>query len=152
MIAINGTTDIITLFNPIELKMPKYQKRLCAMKNPKNPNVISIPISGFVFDFNVLNSIRHLLEKDGIFLIVVNIKRLQFNILNHSIVPKHRTMTDSEVKTVMDKHNLLKVSEFPDINRFDPVAVAIGLRPGRVCEIIRPSKTSIEGMYYRVCV
>lgn len=101
---------------------------------------------------NVLNSIRHLLEKDGIFLIVVNIKRLQFNILNHSVVPKHRTMTDSEVKIVMTKHNLLKITEFPDINRFDPVAVAIGLRPGRVCEITRPSKTSIEGMYYRVCV
>ena len=101
---------------------------------------------------NVLNSVRHLLEKDGIFLIVVNIKRLQFNILNHSIVPKHRTMTDSEVKTVMEKHNLLKPNEFPDINRFDPVAIAIGLRPGKVCEIIRPSKTSIEGMYYRICV
>ena len=101
---------------------------------------------------NVLNSIRHLLEKDGIFLIVINIKRLQFNILNHSIVPKHRTMTDSEVKAVMEKHNLLKPNEFPDINRFDPVAIAIGLRPGKVCEIIRPSKTSIEGMYYRICV
>lgn len=101
---------------------------------------------------NVLNSIRHLLEKDGIFLIVVNIKRLQFNILNHQIVPKHRTMTDSELKEVMDKHNILKISEFPDINRFDPVAIAIGLRPGKVCEITRPSKTSIEGMYYRVCV
>lgn len=101
---------------------------------------------------NVLNSVRHLLEKDGIFLIVVNIKRLQFNILNHSIVPKHRTLTDSEVKAIMSKHNLLKITEFPDINRFDPVAVAIGLRPGRVCEITRPSKTSIEGMYYRVCV
>jgi len=101
---------------------------------------------------NVLNMVRHLLEKDGIFLIVVNIKRLQFNILNHSIVPKHRTMPDSEVKTVMAKHNLLKINEFPDINRFDPVAIAIGLRPGKVCEITRPSKTSIEGMYYRVCV
>ena len=101
---------------------------------------------------NVLNSVRHLLEKDGIFLIVVNIKRLQFNILNHTIVPKHRVMTDSEVKEVMNKHNILKTSEFPDINRFDPVAVAIGLRPGSVCEITRPSKTSIEGMYYRVCV
>lgn len=101
---------------------------------------------------NVLNSIRHLLEKDGIFLIVVNIKRLQFNILNHQIVPKHRTMTDSELKEVMDKHNILKISEFPDINRFDPVAIAIGIRPGKVCEITRPSKTSIEGMYYRVCV
>ena len=101
---------------------------------------------------NVLNSVRHLLEKDGILLIVVNINRLQFNILNHSIVPKHRTLTDSEVKAIMSKHNLLKINEFPDINRFDPVAVAIGLRPGRVCEITRPSKTSIEGMYYRVCV
>ena len=101
---------------------------------------------------NVLNTVRHLLEKDGIFLIVINIKRLQFNILNHSIVPKHRTMTESEVKVVMAKHNLGKTTEFPDINRFDPVAVAIGLRPGRVCEIIRPSKTSIDGMYYRICV
>lgn len=101
---------------------------------------------------NVLNSVRHLLEKDGIFLIVVNIKRLQFNILNHNIVPKHRALTDSEVKAVMEKHNLLKPNEFPDINRFDPVAIAIGLRPGKVCEIIRPSKTSIEGMYYRICV
>lgn len=101
---------------------------------------------------NVLNAVRHILEKDGIFIIVINIKRLQFNILNHSIVPKHRTMTDSEVKTVMEKHNLSNIKEFPDINRFDPVAVAIGLRPGKVCEIIRPSKTSIEGMYYRICV
>lgn len=101
---------------------------------------------------NVLNAIRHLLEKDGIFIIVANIKRLQFNILNHAIVPKHRTMTESEVKTVMTKHNLMKLNEFPDINRFDPVAVAIGLRPGRVCEITRPSKTSISGMYYRICV
>jgi DNA-directed RNA polymerase subunit H (RpoH/RPB5) len=101
---------------------------------------------------NVLNTVRHLLEKDGIFLIVINIKRLQFNILNHNIVPKHRTMTDSEVNAVMIKHNLLNITDFPDINRFDPVAVAIGLRPGKVCEIIRPSKTSIEGMYYRICV
>ena len=101
---------------------------------------------------NVLNAVRHILEKDGIFIIVINIKRLQFNILNHSIVPKHRTMTDSEVKSVMEKHNLTNIKEFPDINRFDPVAVAIGLRPGKVCEITRPSKTSIEGMYYRICV
>jgi DNA-directed RNA polymerase subunit H (RpoH/RPB5)/ubiquitin len=101
---------------------------------------------------NVMNTVRHLLEKDGIFIIVINIKRLQFNILNHSIVPKHRAMSDSEVKEVMDKHKILKLSEFPDINRFDPVAMAIGLRPGKVCEITRPSKTAIEGMYYRICV
>jgi len=101
---------------------------------------------------NVLNTIRHILEKDGIFIVVQNIKRLQFNILNHSIVPNHRILFDSEVQSVMSKHNLQKLSEFPDISRFDPAVVAIGMRPGQVCEIIRPSKTAIEGKYYRTCV
>ena len=41
---------------------------------------------------------------------------------------------------------------FPDISRFDPVARVIGLRPGQVCHIIRPSKTAIEANYYRVCI
>ena len=43
-------------------------------------------------------------------------------------------------------------ADLPDISRFDPVSLAIGMRPGQVCEIIRPSKTSIKGTYYRVCV
>ena len=40
---------------------------------------------------------------------------------------------------------------FPDISRSDPVAKAIGIRPGEVCEIIRPSKTAISAPYYRIC-
>ena len=43
-------------------------------------------------------------------------------------------------------------SQFPDISRFDPVAQAIGIRPGQVCEIIRPSKTAISAPYYRICM
>ena len=101
---------------------------------------------------NVLNAIRHILEKDGIFIIVQNIKRLQFNILTHSIVPPHRIMRDSEIKDVMLAHNIQKISSFPDISRFDPVVVAIGMRPGQVCEILRPSKTAIIGKYYRTCI
>ena len=54
-----------------------------------------------------------------------------------------------EVKT---RYNIAHSTQFPDISRFDPVALAIGMRPGEVCEIIRPSKTSITGVYYRVCV
>ena len=42
-------------------------------------------------------------------------------------------------------------TEFPELSRFDPVAQAIGIRPGQVCKITRSSKTAIEAPYYRIC-
>ena len=51
----------------------------------------------------------------------------------------------------MKRYNITDKVQFPNISRFDPVARAIGLRPGQVCGITRPSKTSIESNYYRIC-
>ena len=98
------------------------------------------------------NELKHIWEKDGIFVVIESIKRLQFNILNHSLVPIHRVMEDDEVEEIMKKYNIKDKSQFPDISRFDPVARVIGLRPGKVCHIIRSSKTAIEANYYRVCI
>jgi DNA-directed RNA polymerase subunit H len=100
----------------------------------------------------LINELKHIWERDGIFIIIENIKCLQFNILNHVLVPKHEVMKDNEVKDVMIKYNIVDKNKFPDISRFDPVSRAIGLRPGQVCHIIRPSKTAIESNYYRICV
>jgi DNA-directed RNA polymerase subunit H (RpoH/RPB5) len=100
----------------------------------------------------IINELKHIWEKDGIFIVVENIKRLQFNILNHVLVPEHTIMNDNEVQEIMKKYNIKNKMEFPDISRFDPVARVIGLRPGDVCKIIRPSKTAIKTEYYRVCV
>jgi DNA-directed RNA polymerase subunit H (RpoH/RPB5) len=61
-------------------------------------------------------------------------------------------MPEKEVKEIMKKYNILEKTQFPEISRFDPVAKIIGLRPGNVCHIIRPSKTAIETNYYRVCI
>ena len=99
----------------------------------------------------IINELKHLWESEGIFIVVENIKRLQFNILNHTLVPPHRVMTDDEVAEVMKRYNLTDIGQFPDISRFDPVAKVIGLRPGKVCHIVRPSKTAIKADYYRVC-
>jgi DNA-directed RNA polymerase subunit H (RpoH/RPB5) len=52
----------------------------------------------------------------------------------------------------MKKYNIVDKNQFPDISRFDPVAQVIGLRPGQVCHILRPSKTAILTDYYRVCI
>jgi DNA-directed RNA polymerase subunit H (RpoH/RPB5) len=100
----------------------------------------------------LINELKHIWEKDGIFIIIENIKRLQFNILKHTLVPEHKVMNKNQVREVMIRYNITDLNQIPDISRFDPVARAIGLRPGDVCHIIRPSKTSIKTNYYRTCV
>ena len=100
----------------------------------------------------LINELKHIWESEGIFIIVESIKRLQFNILDHVLVPPHRVVNESEVLEVMKKYNIINKWQFPDISRFDPVARVIGLRPGQLCHITRPSKTAIEANYYRICV
>lgn len=101
---------------------------------------------------SILNQLKHIWEYDGIYITVECIKRLQFNILNHSLVPKHNIISQSETESIMVKYNMKSSDQFPEISRFDPVARIIGLRPGQVVHIIRPSKTSITTDYYRICV
>ena len=98
------------------------------------------------------NELKHIWESDGIFIVIENIKRLQFNILAHELVPEHTIVPESEVVNIMKKYNITDKIQFPDISRFDPVARAIGLRPGQLCHIVRPSKTAIEADYYRICI
>ncbi len=100
----------------------------------------------------ITNLLKHIWEQDGILITIQCIKRLQFNILKHVLVPDHRVLSPTEVATIKSKFNIMDDSQFPDISRFDPIAQIIGIRPGQVCEIIRPSKTAIIGYYYRICV
>jgi DNA-directed RNA polymerase subunit H (RpoH/RPB5) len=100
----------------------------------------------------LINLLKHIWEQDGIFIIIQSLKRLQFNILNHSLVPPHRIMKLDEIETIKKKYNITDNSLFPEISRFDPVAKSIFIRPGEVCEITRPSKSAIESFYYRVCI
>lgn len=99
----------------------------------------------------LINELKHIWESDGIFIVIESIKRLQFNILEHVLVPPHRVILEQEVEEIMKKYNITTKTQFPNISRFDPVARVIGLRPGQVCQITRPSKTSIETYYYRIC-
>ena len=100
----------------------------------------------------ITNVLKNIWEKDGIFIVIINIQRLQFNILEHSLVPPHRILSNEELEEVKIKYNIHKLSQLPEISRFDPVAQVIGIRPGQVCEIIRSSKTAVNTKYYRVCI
>jgi DNA-directed RNA polymerase subunit H (RpoH/RPB5) len=125
------------LFN-IEEVLSKYDTLFIVVKDEVNDTLI--------------NALKHIWEQEKIFIVIQNLKRLQFNILKHVLVPPHRILNSAEVLTVKKRYNVMNDGQFPDISRFDPVAQAIGIRPGQVCEIIRPSKTAISAPYYRICM
>lgn len=101
---------------------------------------------------SLLAKLRTMWDRDGIFIVVHNMQRLQFNMLNHALVPKMRALDDDDAQAIMEKYNMRDKKQFPEISRFDPHALAVGLRPGQVAEIERPSPTAMTALYYRVCV
>lgn len=91
-------------------------------------------------------------DSRGIHVVIHNIKRLQYNILKHSLVPKHEILTETQTAELIKKYNLKSAKQLPEISRFDPVSLMICMRPGQVCKIYRKSQTSVVSDYYRVCV
>jgi len=100
----------------------------------------------------LVSKLKYLFDHDGIFVVVHNIQRLQFNILKHKLVPHTTILTDEEVAALKVKYNIKDLSQLPEISRFDPVALAIEIRPGQVCKILRSSATALDYDYYRICV
>ncbi len=100
----------------------------------------------------IQNHLKQVWEEEKVYIIVLNIKKLQFNILNHTLVPPQRIMSSEEVEVIKKKYNIMDNTQWPEISRFDPVMMVIGIRPGEICEIIRPNKCSIVEKYYRMCM
>lgn len=134
----NNLQDIIDdLFN-IEQILTKKDTLFIVVKDEVNDTMQS--------------AVKHIWEKDGIFIIILSLKRLKFNILKHVLVPPHRVLSQDELIQIKKKYNIINDKQFPEISRFDPVAQVIGIRPGEVCEIIRPSKIALTEPYYRICI
>jgi len=100
----------------------------------------------------ILTKMKYLYNHDGIFVIIHNIHRLQYNILDHTLVPYMRVLDAIEEVEFMKTKQIQDKSQLPEISRFDPQALVIGLRPGDICLIERASITALKTNYYRVCV
>ena len=85
-------------------------------------------------------------------IIYLSLKELQYNVLNHTLVPKHSILDSEKITQIKTRYNITDNSQFPEISRFDPVAKAIGASPGDIIHIERKSKTAIISDYYRYCV
>ena len=85
-------------------------------------------------------------------IIYLSLKELQYNVLSHTLVPKHSILDTEKITEIKNRYNITDNSQFPEISRFDPVAKAIGASPGDIIHIERKSKTAIISDYYRYCV
>lgn len=99
----------------------------------------------------IIQTIKEIWLNENIYISIISLKNLQFNILKHKMVPKHRVLTETEKEEIKKKYNILRDSNIAGISYFDPVALALGLRPGNLVEIDRNSKTSISSKFYRIC-
>ena len=100
----------------------------------------------------IMAHLNYLYDSTKIFIVIHNLKRLQFNILEHSLVPKATILNASQIDDLMSTYVIEHSSQLPEISRFDPQALAICLRPGQICKFIRFSPTSMSSPYYRICV
>ena len=96
--------------------------------------------------------IKNLYYSEKQFVTLFHLPVLQFNILEHNFVPKHIVLSTEQKESVYKQYNIQDDGMLPEISRFDPVAMVIGLRPGQLCRIVRTSKTAIQSDYYRICV
>jgi len=95
--------------------------------------------------------IKNIWMAESIYISLLNIKRLQFNILKHNLVPKHTILSKEEEKNFKKKFNILHNEQIPDISYFSPVSLVLGVRPDNIVKIERKSPTSITTDYYRIC-
>ena len=61
-------------------------------------------------------------------------------------------LDETEEKEFIQKYQIKNKNQLPEISRFDPQALVVGVRPGQICRIQRPSTTAVMSNYYRVCV
>jgi len=100
----------------------------------------------------IVTKMKYLYDHDGIFVVIHNIRRLQYNILNHKLVPSCTILKDEDIVKLKNEYNISNLMQLPEISRFDPQSLALCIRPGNVCEFRRNSATAMFYNYYRICV
>lgn len=101
---------------------------------------------------SIVSKLKYIYDHDEIFVVIHNIHRLQFNILQHNLVPKCNILSEEDENNLMIELKIKTKKQLPEISRFDPQALALCLRPGNIAKFTRKSITALETVYYRVCV
>ena len=92
-------------------------------------------------------------EETGTYVQIFSIRTLMFNVTKHTLVPPHTRLEPSIFEThLKNEYHIKSPDQLPHIMDNDPVAKFIGLRPGDICKITRPSLSAGQHQVYRHCV
>ncbi len=80
-----------------------------------------------------------------------HIKQVVVHPGRHVLVPPHRKLTADEAKAVMVRLHVTQKSQLPLIKHHDMQSRVMGLVPGDVVEILRPSPTAGVARVLRIC-
>jgi DNA-directed RNA polymerase subunit H (RpoH/RPB5) len=101
----------------------------------------------------MVRDITYKFDKEGIFIIIYSVKRLQFNVKKHSLSPSAiHIMNDEEIDELKKKFHIHNLQQLPEISRFDPLAMSMLMRPGQIAHIVRDSLTAGTADYWRICI
>ena len=105
---------------------------------------------------SVKEAVRILSAKYGVFIQIFPIRHLMFNVTKHKSVPKHVRIKKDEygpyLSDFLESLHIETLDNLPKILDSDPVAMFIGLRPGDMCKITRPSQSAGKHVVYRYCI
>ena len=80
------------------------------------------------------------------------LRELQYNVTRHHLVPPHRAIRDApSIDDVLRRYRLQSRYLLPIIQTTDPVARYLGLKPGQLVEITRPSPSAGVCVVVRCC-
>ncbi|MEM4970645.1 MAG: DNA-directed RNA polymerase subunit H [Sulfolobales archaeon] len=75
----------------------------------------------------------------------------RFNVLKHELVPRHEIVPIEEAIKILRELGV-RPEQLPWIKASDPVARAIGAKPGDIIRVIRKSETAGEIVVYRYVI
>lgn len=80
-----------------------------------------------------------------------HIKQVVVHLGRHVLVPPHRKLSDEEAKGEIERLHITQRAQLPLIKYHDVQARIMGLVPGDLVEILRPSPTAGVMRYIRLC-
>jgi DNA-directed RNA polymerase subunit H (RpoH/RPB5) len=89
----------------------------------------------------------------NVYLQLFCLQSLMYNVMEHIDVPMHTIVSEEEVDEFVKRHRFtLRKDDFSKILSNDPIAMFIGLMPGEICRIDRPSASTGIEIVFRVCI
>jgi len=80
-----------------------------------------------------------------------HIKQVVVHLGRHELVPPHRKLSPEEARAELERWRITQRSQLPLIKHHDIQSRILGLVPGDIVEVLRPSATSGVSRVLRIC-